>query len=205
MCSLLTNYRRKLEQEKGKKQALISSIEIKEKELQQAEKIQKNCVQAVPIVQLVAQQTQEELKFHISELVTLALAAVFDEPYEFNISFVLRRGKTEADILFLKNGMEVDPMTASGGGAVDVAAFALRVALWNLKVPKTNNTIILDEPARFISDDLQPKVGAMIKLLSAKLGIQFIIITHSNSLIEAADKVFVVKNKKGISYIEKEN
>ena len=96
-------------------------------------------------------------------------------------------------------------MTESGGGAVDVAAFALRIALWKLSQMQTKNvsdTIVMDEPGRFISVDLQPKFGELIKLLSEKLSIQFIIVTHSVILSEKADKVFKVGKKNNISYIE---
>ena len=51
-----------------------------------------------------------------------------------------------------------------------------------------------------LSRELQPKAGEMIKMLSDKLKIQFIIITHNQDIIESADKVFEIKqNSKGVS------
>ena len=41
----------------------------------------------------------------------------------------------------------------------------------------------------------------MIKEISQKLGIQFIVVTHENALTESADKIFEVSIKKGISKI----
>lgn len=194
--------RNALEREKGRKDGVIEAIGLKEKELRQTERDYKNTSDAIPIAQLVAQQTQDELKYEISELVTLALSAVFDEPYDFCIDFELKRGKTEAVITFERDGEKVDPMDSTGGGAVDVAAFALRVALWNLKRPKSANIIILDEPGRFVSSDLQPRFGDMISEIAKKLKIQFIIVTHNQAIIESADKVFRVKKIKGVSNVK---
>lgn len=198
----MKKFRAKLEQERGRRKAIEESLADKKKNLIAIERDCRNIEQAVPIVQLVAQQTQEELQFHISELVSLALAAVWDDPYEFKISFVQKRGSTEAEIRFLRDETEIEPMTESGGGAVDVASFALRIALWNIQKPRSIDTLILDEPGRFISSDLQHKFGIMIKTLSEKLSLQFIIVTHSDELEESADAVFKVHRKRGISFVQ---
>ena len=154
------------------------------------------------VIQEVAKLTQQELEFHISELVSLALSAVFDDPYKFKVDFVIKRERTEAELYFERDGERVHPMTASGGGAVDVAANALRFALWSLKSPRTRNTIILDEPYRFLSKDAQPRAAAMLKEISAKLGIQVIMVSHNPDLIEAADKAFEVTMRNGVSTVK---
>ena len=198
---MIAQFRTLLEQEKGKQKAVESSLKVKQKEVTALKREIRNVEDAIPIIQMVAKDTQEELKFHISELVTLALSAVFDEPYEFVIEFISRRGKTEADLLFKRNGHTINPMDASGFGAVDIASLALRIAMWNLKRPMSTNTMILDEPFHFLSSDLQEKAGIMLKMLCDKLGLQMIIVSHVKALIEAADKSFSVTNKKGISEV----
>lgn len=161
--------------------------------------------EAQQILQLVAQETQKNIVVHISDIVTTALDAVFEsDAYEFRIDFVQKRGRTEAELYFERDGNRCDPLTASGGGAVDVAAFALRVALWSLvnHGSRISNTIVLDEPFRFLSRELQGRAGEMLKMLSQKLGIQFIFVTHVQDLVEAADRVFEVRKKKQISKVE---
>lgn len=157
------------------------------------------------ILQTVAQKTQEGIVFHISEIVTAALDAVFeDDAYTFKIEFVQRRGKTEADVFFERDGNRVDPLTASGGGCVDVASFALRVALWSLlrRAKGVADTIVLDEPFRFLSRALQPKAGAMLKMLSEKLNVQFLFVTHVQDLVDSADRVFRVEKQGKYSKVE---
>jgi ABC-type sugar transport system ATPase subunit len=61
--------------------------------------------------------------------------------------------------------------------------------------------MILDEPLRFVSAKYQEKASAMIKEISEKLGIQFIIVTHNEVLASYADRTFEVTIKKGVSHV----
>lgn len=159
--------------------------------------------QARLIIQHVSQVTQTELEYHVSELVSLAMSAVFPEPYKLKLVFKLLRGKSEASLQFERDGMVLeDPTMESGGGVVDVAAFALRVSLWSLAQPRSRATIVLDEPLRFLSRDLQPAASEMIKELSRRLNLQFLIITHEPNLLSASDRVFEVSMKNGVSLVE---
>lgn len=163
----------------------------------------KDCAEeARQIIQHVASETQRQLEYHVSELVTLALSAVFPDPYKLRLKFELKRGQSEAHLCFERDGMVLeDPTTESGGGVVDVAAFALRASLWSLAHPRSRATIVLDEPLRFLSRDLQLKASAMIKELSDKLKLQFIVVTHEPNLLQAADRVFEVEMKNGVSTV----
>ena len=197
----LKEIRAQIEQSKGKaieiKNRLYNLSQQKDsltKEINYSEKAQS-------IIQLVAQQTQKELEYHISDIVSLALETIFDDPYKFKIEFVLKRNKTECELLFEREGELINPLSASGGGVIDVASFALRIALWTLQAPKSRNTIILDESFKFVSKDLLPRVGELLQELSKKLNLQFILVTHLDELEECADKVFQVTIKKGISKI----
>lgn len=200
----LQDLKNRLEQKKGQRDQILSQIDQTKTKVKKLKTDIIESEEAQIIIQIVAQQTQEELSFHISELCSLALSAVFDDPYKLALSFVLRRGKTETDIFFIRDGNEVDPLTASGGGAVDIASFALRVALWSLARPRTRNIIVIDEPFRFLSRNLQPKASLMLKELSDKLNLQFVMVSHSEYLIEGADKVFECSIKNGVSDV-KEN
>lgn len=157
--------------------------------------------QAREVLRQAGLKTQQALAFHISEITTLALQAVFDDPYDLVVEFVERRNKTECDLYFERNGQKVNPMEAAGGGAVDVAAFALRVASWSMENPRSRNTIILDEPMRFLSTGLQPKASEMLQQLSERLGLQFIIVTHEEELTEQADKIFEVSKQGKVSQV----
>ena len=160
--------------------------------------------QAQAFLQKIAQDTQSQLKLKIEDIVNLALETCFPNEYIFQLQFTISRGKTDAELVFLsqKTGRPIDPMNASGGGVVDLTAFALRIASYTLE-SGIDNVIILDEPFRFLSRDLQERASEVLKTLSTKLGIQIIMVTHISEFIDVADKVFrVKKNDKGISQIQ---
>lgn len=157
---------------KGEKAALIEAEEA----LLDAEEAQK-------VLQLVAQTVQQQAHDRIAGVVTRCLEAVFpDDPYEFKILFEQKRGKTEARLVFEKRGNEVDPLTASGGGAVDVAAFALRVSCIMLSRPPVRRVLIMDEPFRFVSVRYRDRVRKMLEGLAADLKMQFVFVTHMEEL-----------------------
>ena len=181
--------------------SLARNLRQYESELQENSLLYENSLKARVLIQEIAQDTQKELEFHISNLVTLALNIVFpDEEIKFVTRFVQRRNKTECDLLFEENGNEYKPLDGSGYGAVDVAAFALRLALWTLD--PSSEVMILDEPFRDVSPDLQSKVGEMLKTLSDRIGIQIIMVSHAEDVNIQADKTFVIKKSKDYSYIE---
>jgi DNA repair exonuclease SbcCD ATPase subunit len=186
----------------GKKEQIEKELEKNNKNKLALTRRQRNIQEAQLVIQSVAKKTQEELSSQISSIVTLALNSIFDVTYEFGIRYEEKRGKTEAHLFFNKNGNEVDPIDDSGGGVVDVASFALRIALWYLSRPRPSNTIILDEPLKFLDRKLQPKASLLLKTLSEKLGIQFIIVSHDEGIISAADKIFEVTNKDGVSEVK---
>ena len=157
-----------LKEEKKKKRALM--------------RLESNLEEALFVAQEVAQQTQEELEYQISTLVTNALESIFPDPYEFHVAFEIKRGKTEASLFFTRNGEEIDPLTASGGGVIDIAAFALRLSAFLISAEKPPPAIILDEPFRFVSEEYRPAVAELVDEMATKLGIQFIMVTHLTDL-----------------------
>jgi len=201
---MLIELRKKLERRKGEKGLVTSQIREVRFSLRDLKVDLTKYEQGREVIRTVGLLTQQSLQFHISDITSLAIQAVFpDDPYILKVEFVERRNKTECDLTFMRDGKEMDPLESSGYGAVDIASLALRVASHSMKTPNSRNTIILDEPMRFLSEDRQPAASRMIKELSEKLGIQFIIVTHEESLTECADAVFNVSIKNKISSVIK--
>ncbi len=197
----IQSLRRIFEQKTGEKNQIERTLEETKKEVKELKRDLRRHEQAQEVIRQVALKTQQQLQFHISDIATMALEAVFDDPYQLIVEFIQRRNKTECDLYFSRDGEKIDPLSATGGGAVDVTSFALRVASWSMSIPRTRNTLILDEPFRYLSSNLLPKASEMLKEVSDKLGLQIIMVTHADELIESADKVFAVSKKKGISKV----
>jgi DNA repair exonuclease SbcCD ATPase subunit len=197
----INSLRTALERKKGRLSQIEHTIAETKTNLTEAKRSLHRHEQAREIIREVGLATQQQLQFHITDITSLALEAVFDDPYALVTEFIDRRNKTECDLYFERDGDLVDPLTASGGGAVDVAAFALRVASWSMQNPKSNNVLILDEPFRYLSVNLLSKASEMLKQISKELDLQIIMVTHSPELVEAADTVFEVTLKNKVSSV----
>lgn len=156
-----------------------------------AEQAYRDALKAREVINIVAKETQQQLEMRITNIVTMALAAVFPDPYEFKLVFSERRNQTEADLLLVRDGEEISPVDGAGGGVLDVVSFALRIAV--LLMSGYRRVIILDEPFRHLSADLQSKASEMMKMLSDKLGIQFIMVSHEEGIIDCADNIITIK------------
>jgi DNA repair exonuclease SbcCD ATPase subunit len=135
--------------------------------------------EALAIAQSVAQKIQETAHAKIATIVTRSLQAVFSDPYEFKINFEQKRGRTEASLVFVRDGKEFDPLDSTGGGPVDVASFALRISALLLSQPPVRRLFVMDEPLKFLSSEYRPRMAELILALAKELDLQFLITTHS--------------------------
>jgi len=198
------NYQTILDKAKGQRSLLQKQITDTEKKIEDNKVRRESLEKAQTFLQSVAQDTQEQLKYHVEDIVQLALDTCFPEKYEFRIVFEVSRGTTTAVMKFIdiESGQPIDPMNASGGGVVDLAAFALRIAAWTLE-GNTDNTMLMDEPLKFLSKDLMRQAANVMKTLSKKLNLQFIFVSHIPELTEVSNRIFEVKlNKHGKSIIK---
>lgn len=173
----LSDYRRRTDRLLAKLESAKERVRSETKERDSLQARVRDLHEAATLAQAVAQKVQSQAHEKIAEIVTKCLA-IFDEPYEFKIRFSRSRGRTEAKLLFERDGLEMDPLHASGGGVVDVAAFALRVACLVLRRPVLRRVLFLDEPFRFVAPVYHPRVRVLLETLSRELQVQFIVVTH---------------------------
>lgn len=211
MSNKIQNIRRIFEQQKGRKTEILQNITISKDKIKQTKRVLHRHEQAREIIRMVGLETQKQLQYQISDITSLALEAVFDDPYELIVEFVQRRNKTECDLFFARDNNRIDPLSASGFGAVDVAAFSLRVASWCMQTPRSRNVLILDEPFKHLKGKEENlRVLKMIRQISTEVnkkngGLQIIMISDERiareDIIENSDQIFEVGIKKGISKV----
>lgn len=157
------------------------SVESEQERLREAESKLVALREAQRLVQMASQRVQESAHGKIASVVTRCLRAVMDDPYEFSLKFVQRRGRTECDLLFLRGGREYD----SGGGetsglAMNVASFALRLACLMLARPKARRLLVLDEPMKDVNGRAnQARVCELLETLSEEMEVQMIIVSDN--------------------------
>lgn len=189
----LQNLRSKVEQLKGQRTQLYKQLSEAKRSYVVAFRGMKATEEARAFIQKVAAQTQEQIRYHITDLGSMALEAVFGPGIKLGLDFEEKRGKTEARLCFIRGEERTDPLEADSGGASDIAAFALRCSLLMMQRPAPRKLLVLDEPFKNINDptrEMHQKAAEMVKEVSEKLGIQFIIVTMVPELEDVADKVF---------------
>ncbi len=202
----LKSLRYALERKKGERDVIQERIKEFESKTQELEREVAFSEQAQIVIQVVGRQTQKQLEYRIGELVSLAQASVFDNPWALKLEFVLRRGKTECDLHWQKSdGRESsDIRYGGGGGESDVAALGLQFAMWSLQRPRTRNIMFFDEPLKFLKGGDLPERGAlMIKEISKHLLLQILMISHIPDQIEGADRAFEFVQKDGVTMVRR--
>lgn len=156
------------------------------------------CEAATAIVAAVGETLQQRISIRLSSVASRALQSVFPDPYRVVVEFApTARGTIEAQIQFERNEQRFRPVLPSGqllagGGPVEMAAWGLRVALWGQLRPRPRPIMLMDEPFRFLQEDLQPVAAEVLKEISEKAGVQFIMVTHSAGLAEGANCIIDV-------------
>jgi DNA repair exonuclease SbcCD ATPase subunit len=184
---------------KAQRDTLLNEKKIVRKKLKNIKKEIDNLEEAQYILTEVAKLVQQEMVFHITEISNLALQAIFDEPYKLQVTFDTKRNQSECDIRFVRNGSDIDPLDAAGGGVIDIVTLALRISLWSLNKDRLVPVLIFDEPLKNLSANYQDLAGKILHEITQKLGLQIIMVTHVEPFTEFSDNTVEIKNTSGIS------
>lgn len=197
--------RSRLDRKIGERDRTKAELDKVRGELRTEQRHLKRVQKAQEIVRAVALETQRQLEYHVSSVVSRAEEAVFDDPYGFAAEFQQRRGKTECDLYFERDGERINPLY-SGLGAVDVAAFALRTASWSLSGARSRPVLLLDEPFRHLKGEAQNRRAIeLMSRVSQELGLQIITISDERApredIADGADRLIEVTKSGGASKV----
>ncbi len=198
----------------GRKQEKETKLKKLKKESRKLRSGLRYAEKALILIQKTANETQEQLRYQLTELPKLALSSVFDDPYEFDVEFIIRRGKTEVDFWFVRDGAKISPKENTGLGAVDIAGMALRPALWSMKNPRGRATIFLDEPFKHLKgEEANKRALAILSEICRPRpeqnwpGLQIIMIADERAnredLLEVADCVYEFSQRKRETKVRK--
>lgn len=175
--------RKKLDSLLGQYRHALIKVEEETALLKEAQGRVEDTLKAQKIIQEVAEAVQNKAHRQITSVVCRCLEAVFEEDaYEFQINFVQKRGKTEAQLLMIDKGVVLDdPLHQGGGGQCEVASFALRLACLLLEKPQRRRVLFLDEPFRNVNGDVyQERMGGMLLSLAKELNVQMVIVSDDS-------------------------
>jgi hypothetical protein len=210
---MIYKIRNKIERKKGVRDRIEAEIKSVRREIKALEREQKATEEAIAIIYTVAQETQEQLRYRLCEITNLILSIVFDEPYEIDVQFEIKRGQTECKIILSKKWSDQewqfsDLKNSSGYGVTDIIGFALRISLWSLLPEKKRSRAIfmLDEPLKHLKGESENKrILRAIRKICADLQIQIIMVSDERisrkEIAENADRCFVVNLNNGRSKV----
>ncbi len=161
------------------RKSAIKQCKIEKENLKELEQDLQNQQAAQLITQQVSQLIQQHAHERIEKVVSKCLEAIFGNAYGFKIHFERKRNRTEARLLLLKDGHEIeDALNADSGGVVDVAALALRLSCIVLAKPALERVIIMDEPFRNLDLQNRENIRILLEELAEDFKVQFILVTH---------------------------
>jgi hypothetical protein len=149
------------------------------------------------LLQRIALLTQSQIKYRVTTLGTMALAAVSDTPVRLELKFSESRGKTEARLLFERQDstgkwQSVDPIDGDSGGMCSVSALGLRAAMREAQRPRTRPILIMDEIGNHVNDptrEMLRKFADMILQVSDQLRVQFLLVSTIPELLDIGEEV----------------
>jgi DNA repair exonuclease SbcCD ATPase subunit len=163
--------------------------------LEQLKRDQQVLVQCSQILQDFYTAAQKASVKRVESFVTYCLKETFgDDAYEFRIKYETRRNQPEAEFVFVRkdevgNEQEYDPKLACGGGCLDVAVTALRLAVIMTSPQRPRRILLLDEPFRYVSQNYRCNLIRLIEVLAADCQTQFVIVSHFDDLKDLGDAV----------------
>ena len=155
---------------------------------------------------MTSEHAREQARQTIESMVTRALQYVFGADLEFKIRIEESRGRPEAEFYVAstyggEDVVENRPQDARGGGVVDVISLALRLVLLQSTRPLLEGPLLLDEPAKHVSDEFAFNVAEFLRELAQVFDRQVIMVTHNHQLAGVADNAFRVEMGEGKSRV----
>lgn len=161
--------------------------------------------QVIVLLQQTSEHARRQAREQIEMLVTNTLRSVFGGEYAFKIELTEKAGRPEAEFYVVSSyggeKLETRPQDSRGGGVVDVVSLGLRIAMLETYRPRLEGALILDEPAKHVSDDYIQATATFLKMVSEFFGRQVIMVTHNDHLAETAESVYQVVLKDGRSVV----
>lgn len=142
----------------------------------------------------IGQKSQRDTIEYIQSTVGLAVKGVFGDEYDFKVEFDVKRDQPECRFYVMNGDLALEPRNDDNGhGFTDIVAFAMHILVWSLENPKSVPILFLDEPQfKNISKAHLPAAAEMVSQLSDMMGLQMIMVSHIQEMIDAADNVIEV-------------
>jgi len=196
LTARLARATRALSERRGQQHRLILDRGVCSARLDAAKEQTQVFEQVAFLLQQTAEHARVQARQRIESLVTSTLRSVFGPDYAFRIELVEKGGRPEAEFYVVSSCggelLQTRPQDSRGGGIVDVLSLGLRIAVLQTYRPPMDGALILDEPAKHVSDEFIQPVAQFLQTVSGVFGRQVIMVTHNAHLAETAEVAYHV-------------
>ena len=192
--------------DKAKKETIEDYANRTRDAIDHLEKENEKLTKVLQLYQMTSEFAREQSKTHIEQLVTSCLRIVFPEEISFVIDIVESGRNTNANFLIADTidgtPSTFQPQDARGGGVVDVVSLALRISFLLRYHPPVEGILILDEPAKHVSEEYIHNVAELLLQVAEEFSLQIILVTHNRHLAYMGETVYEVSHENNSSSVK---
>lgn len=193
----------------GMRDKLIEKLDSKKEKLNDLDKNTELLEQVTILFQKTSVFARDQAKVQIESLVTKCLQYIFNSDIRFVIEIEELRNKANAEFYVITESddmiIKTKPELSRGGGIVDIVSLALRIAFLQIHKPPIDGPLLLDEPAKHVSDEYIYNVGDFLQQTSEMFNRQILMVTHNQHLASLGSNIYrveLVKSASRLSSIE---
>jgi DNA repair exonuclease SbcCD ATPase subunit len=196
-----------ISKEQGKREKIQEDIEESKKIIKEIDKQIELNEKVSILLQKTSEFARNQAKLQIESLVTNCLQYIFENNIEFEIEIEESYNKPSAEFYVITNDKDMivktKPELSRGGGVIDIISLALRIAFLQIHKPRIEGPLILDEPAKHVSEEYIYNVADFLKKASEMFQRQIIMVTHNNHLSAIGTNTYRVALNGTISQVER--
>jgi predicted ATPase len=194
LAAVARSQSRILDERQGEMRAVLTHGRELQEEVAELKELTEDLDKVTHLLNSIGEDRQQAAQQTIEELVTRALQTIFEDNLSFHIVQTTKGRAVQVDFMVRTtlNGrvIETPVMDARGGGLAATIGYLLRLVVLLLTRKKNQNTrMILDETFAHVSAEYLPAVREFVREIVDQTGVQHIIVTHQEELIEGADLV----------------
>jgi len=195
-----------INRELGKKENLLNMKEKISKELEKCELDLKVLEEVLILFNKTSEYARLQAKKQIELIVTKCLQYIFESDVKFEIEIEELRNKPSAEFYVINETddftLKTKPELSRGGGVVDIVSLALRIAFLQIHKPSIEGPLVLDEPAKHVSEDYIYNLGEFMKETSEMFQRQIIMVTHNQHLAALSEVSYRVDLNGSMSIVK---
>jgi DNA repair exonuclease SbcCD ATPase subunit len=161
--------------------------------------------EALQFLEDVANSRRSALKAQIEAVVTEALQIVYGPELKVELTYDVKAGRSYVDVQIVKSTPAGDvkrTMEGIGGGVSDTVSVPLRLLVL-LASKQTDRVCLLDEAYKHVDLERVERAAEFVAEIARRLGIQVVMCSHHEAMLDAADTVYSVSESAGKSSVKR--